>query len=44
MFTHADDFENISDCYKKFFEHELTGGLKPILTTEFGRSGGWGET
>lgn len=33
----TDDFENVSDCYPKFHEHKIPGGLKVLLTTEFGR-------
>lgn len=35
--TWTDDFENVSDCYAKFHEHKIPGGLKVLLTTEFGR-------
>lgn len=38
MFTHEDDFENISDDYAKFNTHEIPGGLKVCLVTEFGRT------
>jgi threonine dehydrogenase-like Zn-dependent dehydrogenase len=38
MFTHEDDFENISANYAKFNTHEVPGGLKVCLTTEFGRT------
>ncbi|KAH7048422.1 S-glutathione dehydrogenase [Macrophomina phaseolina] len=40
MFTHEDKLENVSECYAKFFKHEIPGGLKVLLTTEFGRSQG----
>lgn len=38
VFTHEDDFENISKSYKDFFNHEVPGGMKVCLTTAFGRS------
>ncbi|KAL3417447.1 Zinc-type alcohol dehydrogenase-like protein [Phlyctema vagabunda] len=38
MFTHEDDFENISQNYAKFNSHTIPGGLKICLVTEFGRS------
>ncbi|KAL1873156.1 hypothetical protein Daus18300_003975 [Diaporthe australafricana] len=37
MFTYEDEFENVSECYAKFHEHKIPGGLKVLLTTEFGR-------
>ncbi|XHF98414.1 hypothetical protein AWENTII_001967 [Aspergillus wentii] len=38
VFTHEDDFENIAENYRKFSRHEIPGGLKVCLTTEYGRS------
>ncbi|PVH94803.1 S-glutathione dehydrogenase [Periconia macrospinosa] len=38
MFTHEDDFENISKNYDAFFHHKVPGGLKVCLATAFGRS------
>ncbi|KAH8807440.1 chaperonin 10-like protein [Xylogone sp. PMI_703] len=38
MFTSEDDFENISEDYAQFDKHEIPGGLKVCLVTEFGRS------
>lgn len=37
MFTHTDDFENISEDYAKFNKHEIPGGLKVCLVTKYGR-------
>ncbi|KAL8905541.1 MAG: hypothetical protein Q9207_002567 [Kuettlingeria erythrocarpa] len=38
VFTHKDDFENISEMYKLQFEHGMPGGLKASMATPFGRS------
>ncbi|KAK5065229.1 hypothetical protein LTR84_001067 [Exophiala bonariae] len=38
MFTHEDNFESISENYAKFNTHEVPGGLKVCLITEFGRT------
>lgn len=32
-----DQFENISEDYRKFSRHGIPGGLKVCLVTEFGR-------
>ncbi|EAW08548.1 putative formaldehyde dehydrogenase [Aspergillus clavatus NRRL 1] len=37
VFTHEDDFENIAEDYRRFARHEIPGGLKVCLVTEFGR-------
>ncbi|KAM0208137.1 hypothetical protein ACHAQI_007147 [Fusarium lateritium] len=38
MFTHHDDFENVSKNYSDFFSHKTPGGLKVCLATAFGRA------
>ncbi|KAM0234625.1 hypothetical protein ACHAP5_010019 [Fusarium lateritium] len=38
LFTHHDDFENISKNYSDFFSHKTPGGLKVCLATAFGRA------
>ncbi|KAF2422389.1 GroES-like protein [Tothia fuscella] len=38
MFTHEDNFENISQNYDAFFNHKVPGGLKVCLATAFGRA------
>lgn len=38
VFTHEDAFENVSENYAKFNNHETPGGLKVCLTTAFGRT------
>jgi hypothetical protein len=35
--TFADEFENIVEDYRKFSQHQIPGGLKVCLVTEFGR-------
>ncbi|CAI4219648.1 unnamed protein product [Parascedosporium putredinis] len=37
MFTAEDRLENVGECYDKFFSHEIPGGLKVVLKTEYGR-------
>ncbi|KAL2214983.1 putative formaldehyde dehydrogenase [Thermoascus aurantiacus ATCC 26904] len=37
MFTYEDEFENISEDYRRFSRHGIPGGLKVCLVTEFGR-------
>ncbi|KAE8548343.1 hypothetical protein TMatcc_010848 [Talaromyces marneffei ATCC 18224] len=37
MFTYDDEFENISEDYRLFARHQIPGGLKVCLTTEYGR-------
>lgn len=32
-----DEFENISEGYRLFAQHQIPGGLKVCLTTEYGR-------
>ncbi|BDD55423.1 hypothetical protein MPDQ_005885 [Monascus purpureus] len=36
-FTAEDEFENIAEDYRKASRHEIAGGLKVCLVTEFGR-------
>lgn len=43
MFTHHDNFENISKNYEAFFSHKTPGGLKVCLSTAFGRAQGGGS-
>ncbi|KAI5194557.1 alcohol dehydrogenase GroES-like domain-containing protein [Aureobasidium subglaciale] len=38
VMTHTDKFENISEAYAKFNDHQIPGGLEVCLSTEFGRS------
>jgi hypothetical protein len=33
----TDDFENIVEDYRRFSRHEIPGGLKVCLVTEYGR-------
>jgi len=37
MFTAEDQLENVGDCYEKFFSHQVPGGLKILMKTEYGR-------
>jgi len=38
VFSHKDNFENISEAYELFNNHQIPGGMKVNLVTAFGRS------